>query len=282
MVAASSGCLTCRKRKIRCDEARPTCLKCEKANRDCLGYVRAVETTAALIKKDTNLAVRSRSGCNTCKQRKLKCDEAWPVCKRCLRAGRTCAREIAKPPSKNVDLDRITFYTTSSDSRSALSRAPCQHPDSTWDEQRAVTFFQQRTAYHISGCNSSASRWFDYLLAVGEYEPGIKAGVIALGALHEEFEALSRPPYSSFTPLQTLPEAHLAVRQYDKALRLIAASPPWQNKVTPLLACLLFAAFDSLRGRPEPALFHRCSGLRILGETHFDDNTPLVELMGKS
>lgn len=282
MVAASKGCLTCRRRKVRCDEAQPTCVRCQKANRVCLGYVRAKEplpTTAALINKDPGVAVRSRSGCTTCKLRKLKCDEAWPVCKRCLRAGRTCRRDIAKPPRDHVDLDRITFYTSTSASRSALSKSPSSHPDSTWNEQRAVAFFHERTAFHISGCYNSAHRWFDYLLAVGESEPGIKHCVIALGSLHEEFEALSNPPYSSYTPLQTLPDTHLAVRQYEKALQLIAAAPSWQNRDTPLLACLLFAAFDSLRGRPEPALFHRCSGLRILSESNFDPNTPIVELM---
>lgn len=180
--------------------------------------------------------------------------------------------------ANQVDMNKITIYTTSS-SGTRLSKSPSPHPDATWNEQRAFAFFHQRTAYHISGCHNSGQRWFNYLLAVGESEPAIKHGVVALGSLHEEFEALARPPYASYTPLQTLPTTHLAVQQYEKALQLVAAAPPWQNKDTPLLACLLFSAFDSLRGRPEPALFHRCSGLRILSETSFDPQTPLKELM---
>jgi hypothetical protein len=35
---ASKGCTTCKLRRIRCDVTRPTCLKCAKSKRICLGY----------------------------------------------------------------------------------------------------------------------------------------------------------------------------------------------------------------------------------------------------
>lgn len=33
-----TGCLTCRKRRIKCDERKPHCLNCEKSRKVCLGY----------------------------------------------------------------------------------------------------------------------------------------------------------------------------------------------------------------------------------------------------
>ncbi|KAL2862427.1 Zn(II)2Cys6 transcription factor [Aspergillus lucknowensis] len=36
--ALSKGCELCRRRKIKCDERKPRCLKCEKSNRVCPGY----------------------------------------------------------------------------------------------------------------------------------------------------------------------------------------------------------------------------------------------------
>ncbi|KAH8697558.1 hypothetical protein BGW36DRAFT_378911 [Talaromyces proteolyticus] len=33
-----TGCLTCRKRRIKCDEGHPVCRNCVKSKRDCLGY----------------------------------------------------------------------------------------------------------------------------------------------------------------------------------------------------------------------------------------------------
>lgn len=40
MPAKSSGCFTCRKRKIRCDERRPGCMRCARHGVQCPGYVR--------------------------------------------------------------------------------------------------------------------------------------------------------------------------------------------------------------------------------------------------
>ncbi|SMR44615.1 unnamed protein product [Zymoseptoria tritici ST99CH_3D1] len=33
-----TGCITCRKRRIKCDEAQPTCRNCQKSKRECMGY----------------------------------------------------------------------------------------------------------------------------------------------------------------------------------------------------------------------------------------------------
>ncbi|KAJ0160262.1 Transcriptional regulatory protein moc3 [Colletotrichum tanaceti] len=44
-----AGCVTCKKRRVRCDEAKPTCLNCAKSNRACEGYhpLRKPTVTAA-------------------------------------------------------------------------------------------------------------------------------------------------------------------------------------------------------------------------------------------
>ncbi|KAK9480038.1 hypothetical protein V1514DRAFT_270012, partial [Lipomyces japonicus] len=33
-----TGCLTCRKRRIKCDERHPMCFNCAKSKRVCMGY----------------------------------------------------------------------------------------------------------------------------------------------------------------------------------------------------------------------------------------------------
>merc|ERR1712230_191065 len=40
------GCLTCRKRKIKCDERRPRCLHCETSSRECVGWASEIEFVA--------------------------------------------------------------------------------------------------------------------------------------------------------------------------------------------------------------------------------------------
>ncbi|KAH7121625.1 hypothetical protein EDB81DRAFT_230961 [Dactylonectria macrodidyma] len=37
----SKGCNTCRKRRVKCDETKPTCVRCTKGGFECLGYQRA-------------------------------------------------------------------------------------------------------------------------------------------------------------------------------------------------------------------------------------------------
>ncbi|KAL1311048.1 hypothetical protein AAFC00_001262 [Neodothiora populina] len=53
----SRGCETCKKRKIKCDEKRPTCLQCKKSSRTCLGY----PDEADLIFRNQNDKIAGRS-----------------------------------------------------------------------------------------------------------------------------------------------------------------------------------------------------------------------------
>jgi hypothetical protein len=40
---ADTFCWTCRRRRIICDKTLPTCLKCKKANKECLGYTKPLK-----------------------------------------------------------------------------------------------------------------------------------------------------------------------------------------------------------------------------------------------
>ena len=41
-----TGCLTCRLRRVKCDEAKPTCRNCEKSRRQCAGYQQVLTTSS--------------------------------------------------------------------------------------------------------------------------------------------------------------------------------------------------------------------------------------------
>ncbi|KAK3715306.1 hypothetical protein LTR37_007273 [Vermiconidia calcicola] len=57
MPARSSGCGTCRKRKIRCDESRPGCKRCETHNVSCPGY-RTDQPGGIQFKDQTTITVK--------------------------------------------------------------------------------------------------------------------------------------------------------------------------------------------------------------------------------
>lgn len=41
------GCVTCKKRKLKCDEGKPTCQRCHIEGRECAGYANAISETGS-------------------------------------------------------------------------------------------------------------------------------------------------------------------------------------------------------------------------------------------
>ncbi|KGQ92435.1 hypothetical protein MEU_02966 [Candida albicans P37005] len=50
-----TGCLTCRKRRIKCDERKPTCFNCERSKKSCLGYQDLSKLPPRKRNRDTSL-----------------------------------------------------------------------------------------------------------------------------------------------------------------------------------------------------------------------------------
>ncbi|KAK1702419.1 uncharacterized protein BDZ83DRAFT_686667, partial [Colletotrichum acutatum] len=42
-IKSRSGCVRCKRRRIKCDEAVPSCLRCVKSGVDCPGYAKALK-----------------------------------------------------------------------------------------------------------------------------------------------------------------------------------------------------------------------------------------------
>lgn len=63
---SSRGCSTCRLRRIKCDEARPTCINCANSKRTCLGY-----NIKALPQSNGEWWIRNRSVDASSSQRSL-------------------------------------------------------------------------------------------------------------------------------------------------------------------------------------------------------------------
>ncbi|RWA03287.1 hypothetical protein EKO27_g11816, partial [Xylaria grammica] len=65
-----------------------------------------LDRTAPPVKRRATHA-KARTGCLTCKRRKVKCDEARPACARCLKSGHRCAgyEDVRKPAHASNVLD---------------------------------------------------------------------------------------------------------------------------------------------------------------------------------
>ena len=105
--------------------------------------------------------LRTKTGCLTCRIRRVKCDETKPLCVRCTKTGRQC-----------------DGYSSTPISRRELIARQFPDPNLTAFERKCFELFRLRTA---------KADW-DVVLQLSHIEPSIRHGVLALGSLHHEFE----------------------------------------------------------------------------------------------
>ncbi|CAO1606081.1 hypothetical protein XANCAGTX0491_009578 [Xanthoria calcicola] len=137
-------------------------------------------------------------------------------------------------------------------------------------ERRSFAFFKDRTLTEISGYFPS-DFWERLVPLASFHEPALKHALIALAALHERFEKGDRSVLKSN---KDIAGGGFALQQYNKAIRCLIN--PCEGDTRPaldtsLVACVLFACFESLRGHHGSALSHIRSGTQILTQVNDRD-----------
>ncbi|KAI1427687.1 hypothetical protein F5Y12DRAFT_736471 [Xylaria sp. FL1777] len=95
-----NGCLTCRARKIKCDESPQSCFNCERIHTVCPGYdnpkvkrsdLNRFQSQSSNILTEAGIK-RSRSlvSCDSCRKAKTKCVREGSACSRCLQKNIPC------------------------------------------------------------------------------------------------------------------------------------------------------------------------------------------------
>ncbi|OBS21517.1 hypothetical protein FPOA_07854 [Fusarium poae] len=181
---------------------------------------------------------RVKTGCRTCKTRKIKCDETWPKCKRCTTARRVCDGYDA-PPVGSLSWD-------------LLLRAPQPRliPVTNAREVRCLSFFHHVVAPALSG-PFDGSFWTYFVARMTHAEPAARHSVLAISQLFEDYE-YSKPSVDRF-----------AIVHYNTAINLLVHGPP-PSVDTVLLVCVLFICVEFLRGNRAAAITHAAHGLQLL------------------
>ncbi|RBR19156.1 uncharacterized protein FIESC28_05621 [Fusarium coffeatum] len=181
-----------------------------------------------------------RSGCLTCKARKIKCDETKPACLRCVNAGRVC---------QGLD------FTSS---RLELVQ-PRQHVlgDSTRNESRAIEFFCKVAAPSLSG-PIDPYFWTHIVLQFAEHEPAVRHSIMTISSLFENRQR--HDSYSNSAGQRNV----AALKHYNAAIRELRGT---QNPdlVLTLLTCLLFVCIEVLHSNGDVAIQHCYHGINLLG-----------------
>ncbi|KAF1966365.1 hypothetical protein BU23DRAFT_518131 [Bimuria novae-zelandiae CBS 107.79] len=215
---------------------------------------------------------KTKTGCITCRIRRIKCDEAKPSCKRCTSTGRKC-----------------DGYTTSGLSGPALAvaYAPPQflrNPSHALDlnstqEQEAFHFFKNQTAYELSGFFDSVFWQFEVLQA-SHTIPAIRHAVIAIAALHRKFISGRMPVVPDDISDKQIA---FAIEQSNRAIQELTRSSS-QRTISDMMdvmtACIMFYCLCCFQGHQATALEHLRSGLKILHQLDqsFDNETDDMEV----
>ncbi|KAL3439771.1 hypothetical protein BJX65DRAFT_71810 [Aspergillus insuetus] len=215
------------------------------------------------------LRLRTKTGCLTCRKRRVKCDESKPHCSRCTSTGRKCDGYALTSPPRYGGLVRWSppLIATPSSGRGDAQ------------ETRAFQFFYERTVPSLSGYCGSAF-WNRLVLQVSQHEKSVWHALIALGSLHENFENDQRIPglwfsrrgYDDFAVREYL----LAIRALIGPTRSLKQGTRGSSPAEPLtvdvylISCILFACFEVLSSHYDSAINHIRAGIKIISETNYD------------
>ncbi|PYH40345.1 Zn(II)2Cys6 transcription factor [Aspergillus saccharolyticus JOP 1030-1] len=206
---------------------------------------------------------KTRTGCLTCKYRRIKCSEERPACSQCTSTSRVCDGYENPAPAQSSSL---TATRLSSHARRLIPRSfstPSLDLFGGEEERRSFQFFIAKTAPQLAG-DFECAFWERLLLQSVHHEPAIRHVTVALGSLHECFERNAGNPTSSGS--QAVQDS-FALRQYLRAVRCLTSSTSGSQPLDVcLIACILFACFEAMRGQSGSAITHITSGLKILDE----------------
>ncbi|KAI1799650.1 hypothetical protein F4811DRAFT_542859 [Daldinia bambusicola] len=183
-------------------------------------------------------SVKVRTGCLTCKIRKVKCDEGKPHCQRCVTTGRKC--------------DGYLQTTTSSVTAWHRPRHlfPGVHSE---DERRALQFFCQAAGPSLSG-PMDPYFWTHLVMQFSNFEPAVRHSLVAISSLYEHIQTRSKSS-------QQLVDNRFALSHYNSAIRELKTM---KNEPLVLVVCILFICIEFLQNNRDGAIQHCKHGVYIL------------------
>ncbi|OTB05548.1 hypothetical protein M426DRAFT_319813 [Hypoxylon sp. CI-4A] len=185
-----------------------------------------------------------RTGCLTCKSRKVKCDEEKPHCKRCINTGRECGGYPTKITSG------LLWHRP---------RQLFQGIENT-DEGRALQYFCERTAQVLSG-TADPYFWTHLVMQFSNFEPAVRHSVVAISSLYEQFQSETE----GHSGVQ-LKSNSLALQHYNAAIRELKTT---DNQPLVILVCILFICIEFLQSNKEVAIQHCKHGISLLSHVNY-------------
>ncbi|KAH6885189.1 C6 zinc finger domain protein [Thelonectria olida] len=212
-----------------------------------------------------------KSGCRTCKIRKVKCDEGRPACHRCVSTGRKCdgygiwggggeERSHSRPVNQG---HVVVLHPARNIPPHNLNATECE----------CLEWFTLRTVKKLRGIFRSAF-WDKLVFQACFDEPAVRHAVLALSSVQRR--DVSAQERSKTIELSPDDQEQFVLRQYGKAIKHLlpqSAGGAQPNVNVVLLSCLVFIFLEFLRGHYRAAHGHLKNGLRLISEAHNPPST---------
>ncbi|ORY11825.1 C6 zinc finger domain protein [Clohesyomyces aquaticus] len=209
----------------------------------------------------------AKTGCHTCKTRKVKCDERRPSCRRCACAGRECEGygvwDNFHRPSQPIGPSDVCIRVP--------QLRPCVsiRAAGTGEENRYLEWFMCRTAKKISA-SFTLNFWSKLVFQASFEEPAIMDAILTLSSVHNR-ERLSS------TRSQDIPDdqERFMLQHYTKAISHLQYHFCIKGEASvrvALMTCVVFVCVEFLRGRFQTAQIHLENGIKVLGDLQNDSS----------
>ncbi|KAL1793805.1 hypothetical protein ACET3X_007226 [Alternaria dauci] len=162
-----------------------------------------------------------RSGCGTCRIRRVKCDELKPVCRRCYSTGRTCEGYGIWGGGGNGYAERYGSKKTCTPS--LHHHFPATKLNLSDQDQGYLDWFHHRLVHDLSG-RLAEGFWTALVMPMLLNEPVIAHAAIALSSAHKNIV---------LTPYRTQRDTDLLVtKHYNESLRHLRSAIELGGKTT--------------------------------------------------
>ncbi|KAK9781214.1 putative transcriptional regulatory protein [Seiridium cardinale] len=171
---------------------------------------------------------KTRTGCATCKTRRVKCDETRPFCLRCTSTGRLCDGYTAAEPMQPTSSNIVPM---------APEIGPSVDVYESLESSRSFAFFLNRTSPQLAGFFGSEF-WERYVLQAAYHESAVRHAIVAIGSLHELIE--HRTEVADINGTFALEHYNLAIKGLLVPLSLYGE----RGIDVCLITCILFICFE--------------------------------------
>ncbi|KAL7948169.1 hypothetical protein V8C42DRAFT_343128 [Trichoderma barbatum] len=233
-------------------------------------------------------SIRVRTGCLTCRKRRVKCDELKPICKRCIKANFICDgyqkkrikpslnSAIQTPPQTETETENTSLFSielTSSSSPESTRYLPSPRlslsaPVSSFPSTR----HRSELAFYHHFITNTAPRlfdldyipfWRDHVGSMAWENDLVFEAILALGGIHQA----SLLSASGLTADSMMQSKVCGLKSYGETLRLMAS---YTNKggstdtQPAIVAVVMLAYCECMMNHINPAILHLKAAAQLL------------------